>query len=93
MIDLLTSLHMPPPSSSQVAPATCIKAPSRSPQSMSLSELQTHAWSWLILNSRGGGGGLGGVVNYLVLSPGRGMDDLSLLRWTELCSYKTPMKS
>lgn len=45
------------------------------------------------VGGEGGGSGGGGVVNYLVLSPGRGMDDLSLLRWTELCSYKTPMKS
>ena len=54
MINLLTSLHMPPPSSSQVAPATCIKVPGCSPQSMSLSELQTHAWSWPLLSSWGG---------------------------------------
>lgn len=43
MINLLTNLHMPPPPSSQAAPASCVKAPNRSPQSMSFSELQTHA--------------------------------------------------
>lgn len=48
------------------------------PSQGAFSEHQIHTWSLSILS-------------YLVLSPGAGMDDLTLLLWTELCASQMPM--